>query len=476
MSVTAASLARRRAQEKIVRERQDFLVDECKATYVAQWEERTSVRIEKQDLLNRADRFAELDKQSLTQRQAHIKELYEKDESKWELNLKQLQYVSTDDRMNQIRDKAIRLKEKREKERQDFVNECYARQWRDGCDELRALNAKAVTAKVMRDRTYAFDTKIGNKPKEDIEDTKRSKEKEVEIKQNEEKTKLKVMQKNFETKTALDSQVEHFRQKNELLNEQKRIEEREKMEEWKKIDEMKREKELQARRDARLRGEEILNENSRRVQKREKDVAVQRKQDLVLLEYALRQERQDIEKEEKQKNQGKETAKEYLTFLSDQMIQEKMDDEAVEDARNAEMERILTKREQKIHDKNDLKKRLTSEVHASRLEQIRIKEELLKKEKEELAKQVKINLLEWDRQGQVEREKSLIKKEATVKNMLANKAVTEEKAKQKTKENQDDLLLQRQLLNSEKNHMERVQRDAGNMVTHFPRKTSKMFS
>ena len=73
--MAAAKLARKRAQEKIVREREDFLKDECNATYVARWEERTSTRIEKQDLLCRAGRLAELDMKTLEQRQTNIQKL-----------------------------------------------------------------------------------------------------------------------------------------------------------------------------------------------------------------------------------------------------------------------------------------------------------------------------------------------------------------------------------------------------------------
>ncbi len=462
MSVAAAKLARRRAQEKIVREREDFLKDECNATYVAQWEKRTIEKQDKQDLLNRADRLAELDVKSLKKRQTNIRKLYEEDELKWSIKVQELQHVSTDDeRMSQIREKALRLKEKRERERLDFVNECYERQWRDGCDELRTLNAKAVTDRVMKDRAAM----IENKCKEDIEVTKRTKEEETQNKFGSER-------RNVEIKAALDSQIEYIRQKNKKSNEERRLEEYQKLERWKNEENTEKEKQLQARRDAQARGEEILKANAKRLKDRERDCKAYRQEDKLLLEYALSKENAKIQNERKQLNQGKQASREYLSFLKDQMAKEKEDNDLVDTIRNKEMELIWTKREQKTQERNELKRRLMSEVHFSRLQQIKEKEQSRKKEKEELAKQVRENLEEWYRQEQAEKEECLRKKRETIKNMLANKAVIEEKSRQRAKERQEELQRTHQRESSEQEHRERIKSNAGNVVLYFPRRST----
>lgn len=477
MSLAAASLARRRAQEKIVKEREDFIKDECNATYVAQWEKKTSLRIEKQDQKNRADRLAEIDEKSLKQRQTNICELYAKDEAKWRHELEKSQNISTEDRMLEIREKAHRLKLKREKERQDFVNQCYGRQWRDGCDELRRLHSKAITDKVMRDRSYAFEMNAGNKEKlEETAGCRNGQSIKTKEKMKIDIDKLEITNKNLEIKAALDAQIECTRQQNQKLNEEQRLEEQEKIETWKKIDEAEKRKELQTRQAARLRGEETLKENAKRIQDREREKAVQREQDLVLLEYALSKERLDVQKEEEQKYQGKETAREYLRFLKDQSVKEKEEDEVVDAIRNEEMERILTKRENKTQSKDESKKKLLKEIHASRLQQIAEKERRERQEKEELARQVSINQLEWERQEEAERKKALQKKEETVKNMLANKAVMEKKSKLRDQEKERELLEQKEILMDEKDHLDRIKREAGNIVTSFPRRRSQMFA
>ena len=68
------------------------------------------------------------------------------------------------------------------------------------------------------------------------------------------------------------------------------------------------------------------------------------------------------------------------------------------------------------------------------------------------------------------------KKEETVKNMLANKAVMEEKSKLRDQEKERELLEQKEILMDEKDHLDRIKREAGNIVTSFPRRRSQMFA
>ena len=57
--------------------------------------------------------------------------------------------MRTEERMEQIREKAYYLKTKREAERQEYVKKCCDRQWRDACDEARTLGSKARLYKLM---------------------------------------------------------------------------------------------------------------------------------------------------------------------------------------------------------------------------------------------------------------------------------------------------------------------------------------
>jgi hypothetical protein len=121
------------------------------------------------------------------------------------------------------------------------------------------------------------------------------------------------------------------------------------------------------------------------------------------------------------------------------------------------MEKGLTKREKEMDDKSSKQKNDFKEVNESRMQQIRDKEILRKKEKDDLKRHVELSKIEWEQQGKKEIDEALRKKEATIQNMLANKLAMEEKSKLKKKEKENELLLQKKIQLDEKNHMIRVE-------------------
>ena len=457
MSLVAASLSRRRAQEKNVKDRQDFLKDESNATYVAKWEERTYVRIEHQDQRQRANQLAEVGKISLRRRQSNICELLSSEEQEWREKLEKSQNVSTTERMNHIHQKTKALKEKREKQRDDFVALMYEKQWRDGCDELRSLHSKAITDNVMRDRTI-----VGNLKASHLEKTDGKTDNSFIVEESGNNDNFNASKINEEMKIALDCQVALIKQCKHRYEEEIRLEEQQKLKEWQEMERLEKEKERKLRQDARVRGEQILEDSAKRIHDREKNKLNDRKHDSVLLKFALYKESKQIKKEKEQQCQGKEAAREYLSFLSDQMKRDQQDNVHIDVTRNQEMEKSFSKREKEMNDKSMKQRNILKEVNASRMQQIREKEILQKKEKADLKKQVELSQIEWDQQGQKEREEVIRKKEATIQNTLANKLAMEEKLKLKRKKKDNELLVQRQIQMDEKNHMSRVKQEVDN--------------
>ena len=463
MSVVAASLARRRANEKIVNERKAFLKEENNSTSVAKWEERTMNRIAKQDVQNRVKSFTQIEEKTLKQRQQNLFSLYNDDMDKWKVQFCELQNMSAGERLEKLREQALKLRNKREKQRQNFVNECYDRQWRDGCDELRTLYSKAVTEKVMNDRSQFFaihDLKNNSISSPDVK-CKSDNSKEYNHEDTITKTKHA---KHQEIKAALDIQMISIRNRNNVERNETMKEAKQKLDQWKGEEELERVKRLQAKKSAQKIGREIQQANAKRKIKREKEVATQREQDLVLLEVALRKEEQDIQLEAKQKDEGKEAAKEHLLFLREQMIHEKKETDNVDAIRQSEMEKTLNKREMLLNIQNEKKRRILTEVNETRNEQIKQKERLLKQEKDELRNQVSMTLLELKHQKQQEREKALKTKEATIQNMIANKKAMKEKSDMKAKEKEDELEFHRNIMHREEELMKRIEKDSKTMI------------
>lgn len=61
---------------------------------------------------------------------------------------------------SRITAKAYALREARQKEREAFVADAYDRQWRDSCDDARALDSQALTQFMNSQRAVQIEEKI----------------------------------------------------------------------------------------------------------------------------------------------------------------------------------------------------------------------------------------------------------------------------------------------------------------------------
>ena len=467
--MAAASLARKRAQERTVREREIFLKDEFNATCVARWEQRTSTRIERQDLINRAKIMAENDARELQERQIKIEELYEREELQLKKELEESTYVSIEDRIKAIREKASRLQEKRAKEKEDFVNTCYDRQWRDGCDDVRALNAKAITEKLVFDRNHALDVKQSDFDG-DKEDEKNQLIQEFERKEKEKEKEIERQRKNKETILALDEQVRINRCRKEGTLKERQKEEDKQLERWNLENEMGKEKKLKALKEAHARGEQTMKSNEERLRDRERTDSQKRKEESIMLDYALEKERKEIDSENKQRQQHKGVSEEYRTFLQQQMIKDEKDTNKVESVRDEAMNNIWQRRDADMKAKNDARNKLMLEVNASRDEQIREKNRRAEEMKRNESIEVENNIKLWEKERQCEQDKEEKQKQRKRENMLWNKKLMEDKLQQESLEKQKQFLLQKQMARTEQDYQARVEREAGRAKTYFPRR------
>lgn len=60
-------------------------------------------------------------------------------------------------------ERAHALKNAREKERQEFVKECYDNRWRDACDDARTLDSQALEQFMNQERQRQIEEKINRK-------------------------------------------------------------------------------------------------------------------------------------------------------------------------------------------------------------------------------------------------------------------------------------------------------------------------
>lgn len=494
------SLSRRRKIEKDDNERKQFLKNEFKATCVAKWEQNSLNKIEQLDIFNRASKFAEDDARRVAKKQEQIKDLYEREAEMWKNELEAQNFVSIEEKMEIIREKAERLVEKRQKEKSEFVKGihtvsikhrvvcwnynqahtlffsplliekvCFDRQWRMGCDEARALDALSVTEKMIQDRKMLAVSKE-KLLDEDISEDKSTFMKELE--QKEKRNTFERQAKNEETKIALDEQVRCNDSRNAAAVALRKKEETENLARWEDEKEQAVTKKNQKVQNERLRGAEVIMENKRRMDEREKAKVVQRREEQALLDYAIKREKLQIQKEDEKSQENKGAAQEYMNFLEEQMVKENEDTRAIDRIRDEKSAGIWSAREAEKKAKDDARSKLMADVEYSRKEQILEKKRMREEERRENDKQLQLSILEREEHRLKEKQKEDLKMKATFENMLANKRTCEKRAEQKARDKQQNFLEQEHLEWKEKEHNKRLDKlrsGEGVVQTHFPR-------
>ena len=239
----------------------------------------------------------------LNERKQELQSLYNNDMSQWKQTLHSSLEVSPADRMEQIRKRAFELKAKREEERQVFVKECYEQQWRDQCDDLRALESQATLDRIVKDREQQI---IENKRKKDSVALVQN-ESQCSLINKDETLELSQRKKSsLDFRRALDQQVQWKASLAESAAQQKQEEEKGTLGHLANLEQQALFEQAQRLEQAKRKGQDLLQETMLRANDKDTNKVLQRQQNLLLLEHAMEIERQQIAAEEEKKAFGKE--------------------------------------------------------------------------------------------------------------------------------------------------------------------------
>lgn len=239
----------------------------------------------------------------LNERKQELQSLYNNDMSQWKQTLHSSLEVSPADRMEQIRKRAFELKAKREEERQVFVKECYEQQWRDQCDDLRALESQATLDRIVKDREQQI---IENKRKKDSVALVQN-ESQCSLINKDETLELSQRKKSsLDFRRALDQQVQWKASLAESAAQQKQEEEKGTLGHLANLEQQALFEQAQRLEQAKRKGQDLLQETMLRANDKDTNKVLQRQQNLLLLEHAMEIERQQIVAEEEKKAFGKE--------------------------------------------------------------------------------------------------------------------------------------------------------------------------
>lgn len=108
-------------------------------------------------------------------------------------------------------ERAHALKNAREKERQDFVKQCYDNRWRDACDDARTLDSQALESYVNQERQKQIEDKIRRKQAISAEENAFLEQMMRIQAEDDERERLKDEDREFQTKTRAAAIIEQVR-------------------------------------------------------------------------------------------------------------------------------------------------------------------------------------------------------------------------------------------------------------------------
>lgn len=153
-------------RQRVVEERTTALVDHIKRSNhrdeYAVWENKTDAVIKRNAANSRYDKLQEQQQAALEARRQRLAELLSSEDRMYQQELA-AQETTPEERRAALEQRALALFEKRETERQATAQEALYRQWREGCDGVRANDSAVITMSFAEQRRQQMVEKIGGR-------------------------------------------------------------------------------------------------------------------------------------------------------------------------------------------------------------------------------------------------------------------------------------------------------------------------
>ncbi len=367
-----------------------------------------------------------------------IQSLYQNDRAAWDKEEEARITKSKDERINEIRSRALMLKNKREEERLEFVKDCYHRQWKESCDEMRVLQSKAMLNNIVEDRKKLD---IAKKTTRALSDANDDAETDTCILRNEKCDEhAKHNESILQTRRALDKQIELKRKKEAAAAAQRRHEEQEQMRLNAKLEAEAHESEMIASEKAKQEQKEVLEDTLQRAKEKQTRQELEKHQDALLLQHALALERDAIRAEETNKLDSKEASQEFIRCLQEQTQHEEVENETVNKIRSQQMDRIAKIKEDRMKAEEMERRRQQEQITLSRQQQILRKSkeaEMKRREEQEFVAEARAAILraeEAERRDREEAKKKVLDTANENKEMAKERQEQERLSKQKMQE------------------------------------------
>ncbi|CEG39609.1 uncharacterized protein PHALS_09847 [Plasmopara halstedii] len=444
----------------------------------AEWEDSLCDRGEKKQVQRTIVQLKNQYESQLHSRRLRLAELYNSEMETWKNDC--LANVETpEDRKQKMIERAMALKERREKERQAIVDEKRMQLYRESCDDIRVEDSHKIQQLVLNDRDkqlkemtqfaqqeHALELKMAQLWEEDRLKKEERERQDVEL----------AIKRNEEMKHILDLQVDLVQKKRSELKERKQKEEKEQRSEWERLQQVEEELKQRNREREVKRALDVKTFNQERVEATRLASERERLYDQRLLEQVLAQEAETQRQERELQHQFRQEQLEYQQMLKRQMEIEAKDLSHLDKIRKDMEDEVWAKRDAEHEAEEAARQELLQQVLRSRSAQIDKKRTLIAQAKAQDAaylSQIQRDAeeaLQKELREQEERREILKRTQSDLLRQQNEKRVADEEAKQR-----EYLELKRMEL-AEKQHKERVKDFATHIPpTNFRRKTAQWY-
>jgi hypothetical protein len=417
------SLAKKRNQDKLFDERKEFLKSETNASLIAIWEEKTSNKIEKNQVKKLAKEFEDQSRILLQLRQRRMKELYDDEASTWKEKITNLNQVSSEERMNEIRKRAEALRGKREKEENECCLKMLEKQRINGSEELRRTKTVIFHEVPLLAPTNTGEASRSSQPQFEIDSRDKENAKQV----------------NKAMKLALDEQVRMNERRKSILNEQKRLDDKVQDEKWTRELMEEKTRSIIEKQEMRTRlNDELQTAILSKQNKRNREISECKRQEELLQKFALQPKGDDTSKVTDRINVS------YVDSLKYQILTKNKDNPAVEAMREPLQDKIQKEKTQELRDREERKKMITSEIAMEN--KAKMYEKAMSKEnvKKEITDFLQSELVRMKEVSTAEDAEARRKKNEAIENAKYNQAEFERKFRSRIAEKERQLAEERE--------------------------------
>jgi hypothetical protein len=473
-----AMIEHRKKADNVYRQMDSMIAEEKKIIQRSHFESTTGAKIEKRIKQNEMDQYHRDNAIGLLQKRQLLADLYNNEAEEWRVEL--MNRVETqEDRKARIMERAYLLRDKRENAKKESVQRSLDAQWRDACDDARTLDSKAMTQFVAQERQKQIADKVVRDAALNGDENSFLVEWKIQLDAVEAKDKAKTTFRH-DSDMAMYKGIEEQMKQNEF---NKRAHYKKQSEE--DAEEIQRIKEAiafednkqKARQDlAHARGREILAYNSQFKEIEEEEARQSREQDAILLDYALRKEREQLAFEQAKKDANKNAAMQFRKYLEEQMLKGEEETKYVDAINKAEEEKVWKARDDALQAREDARSSLLKQVTDGRALQIRSKGESLIKERD-ADKIFASKFIEDAKEGvELEKNATMLRRTKANENNVKLQSQIQSRIDQEELARQEIYLENKHMKHVERAHQNKLAEQGGAIRMFRPLKESKWYS